>query len=364
MDHWLLPGPAGFLSAIVEALREGSSVAIAMPINTAPEIVAKLEDRLGDEGFRTEAPFMPGDGSPIDEVYDALRLHTGSPVSRSVASLLSSISDKTILFVDHVTVDNWASWKKFLEEYANASRSFNSFDRTQVLLIARGVPIAEFIGKAPAIAPFVWNDQIGETDVLSYTLQQWRDARKRIDAQAKLTARIISNMGAWDFELVDKLLELDWRELFDPMRALTTIVDAGEITPPTGRSWEQGGTFNVDGEMIRHSLSLWQEGDPEQELKMRLWAAQAAGLLPVLELKRRKLVERIKLTRKIPSTAYLNDEVIGDLDDVELGGLLHLSRVYHLPTDIVRTAGKLRDCRNKLAHLKPISPEEVIDLLS
>ena len=364
MDRWSLPGPASFINTIVEALREGSNVAIAVPLQAIPELPTKLEYRLGDEGFRLTRPFAPGNGLPIDEIYSELDIHSGQPMSRTVASLLSHIGDKRILFVDSVLVGNWTSWKQFLEEYAAASRSVSVFDRTQVLLIVRGISLANFIGRSPALEPFVWNSQISEADVLSYSLQHWRINGRPIDAHAKLIARIITRIGAWDFDLVDRLLRLDWRELFEPMNALATIANAHDIEPPVGNGWEQGGILDVDGERTRHALGVWKDGDPGQELKMRLWAAQAAELLPLLELKRRTLSERIKATRKIPATAHLNGEIVHDLYDVELGDLLHLARVFRLPNDILRTAQNLRDYRNKLAHLTPISAEDASDLLS
>ena len=66
----------------------------------------------------------------------------------------------------------------------------------------------------------------------------------------------------------------------------------------------------------------------------------------------------------MPPSLKLNDEAVRDLNDVEIGGLLHLSRVHCLPTDIVRTAEKYRDMRNKLAHLEPVTADEAVHLLS
>ncbi len=364
MNRWLLPGPASFVNGIVEALRDGSNVAIAAPMNAIPDLSTTLEYRLGDEGFRLTRPFTPGNGLPIDELYSELELRTAQPTARTVASLLSNLSDKRILFVESVSVENWRTWKTFLEDYASASRSVGVFDRSQILLIARGIPRAEFIGRAPALEPYVWNGQISEADVLSYILQFRRSNGRSIDLRAKLIARIICRIGSWDLDLVDKLLHLDWRELFDPMSALTSIAATDEVQPPSGASWELGGTSEIDGEQVQHALAVWQSGDPSSELRMRLWAAQAAELLPLLELKRRKLAERVKATRRIPPAAHLNGEIVQDLHDVELGGLLHLARVFKLPTEILRNVETLRDLRNKLAHLTPISAEEAADLLS
>jgi hypothetical protein len=65
----------------------------------------------------------------------------------------------------------------------------------------------------------------------------------------------------------------------------------------------------------------------------------------------------------MPPSLKLNGESVHDLNDVEIGELVHLARVYHLPKDIIRTAENYRSLRNKLAHLKPVTADEALDLL-
>lgn len=364
MNRWTLPGPASFLDGVVEALRDGSNVAIAVPANAVPDLAPTLDYRLGDEGFRLSRISDPTDELPIDALYSQLDFDTAQPTIRTVASLLANLSDKAVLFIDSVRPENWTAWKGFLDDYASASRSIGVFDRSQILLIARGVPLSQFVSKAPALERFVWDGQISEADVLSYILHSQRKAGSAMNLHARLCSRIISRICSWDIDLVDRMISLSWHELFDPYSALEAIASTEGVQYPTAPSWEEGGISTIDGEQVKHALCIWKSGDPSGELRMRLWAAQAGELLPLLELKRRKLAECVGATRKIPTTATLNGDGVRDLQEVELGGLLHLARVYKLPEDIVRSLSKLRDLRNKLAHLTPISADEAANLLA
>lgn len=361
MERWLLHGPSRFVASVLEAVQEGSNVVIGASVHAALDLPALLESRIA-EHRNTVMISSLRHSDPIDEIYEALDLIGGSVISRSVASLLFAFQRPEMIIIDFVDETRWDAWKAFLSEYESASRSVLAMDRTLFIVCVRGVPKAKLSQRAPALDVFVWAGHLSESDVHSYVIERLRQREGVIDLKAKLVARIINRLGAWDLDLVDRLIALSWDQLFEPARALSLIA-AGEARVPLGKTWEAGGCCEVDGVLTPHALHLWASGDPEQELKMRLWAAQASELLPLLELRRRKLAERIKGYKKIPADARVNDEVVRDVLDVEIGGLAYLARRYGLPSDIRRTAETLRDHRNKLAHLTPLSADEALDLL-
>lgn len=369
MDHWRLPGPAGFLEDVVSELREGSNVVIGAPAGASASIRHVLFDRVADCSWRVEGPISIGSASPLDLFYDELDIRDGRHSGRTPASLIAGIGCKKILIVDASGRAGWPAWRQFIDEYAHASRALALMDRPLLLVITSGIAKNLLPPRVPALRCFTWDGCIGEADVFAYVIQWWRKAGRPVDARAKLVARIVVRLALWDFDLIDRLLGLQLHELFDPLSALRKV-DVGFGTGPetgtgsvTGDSWEQGGVADFDGVRSTHSLVLSRRDDPQGELTMRLWAAQAAELLPVLELERRKLAERMKATGRMPRTATLNGEPVHDLNDVEVGGLLHLARVFRFPPDVVRTAENLRDVRNKLAHLTPIKTDEALSLL-
>jgi hypothetical protein len=359
MDRWSLPGPAGFIGEVIDALREGASVVVGASSTACKALALPLEDRIADE-WRITGPIAPSGLEPLDEIYAALDVDDDPSARRSAASLTRRIESKRVIMITGVEMPHWPAWQRFLDDYANASRSVPAVDRSQLLVITSGVPKGRLPSRAPALIPLIWDGVVGEADVFSYVIQSLRRSGGRVDAHAKLVARIITRLALWDFDLVDRLLGLDPRELFDPTVAVQAAASGVPALQQLGTRWEDGGSAEFDGESLQHAIALVRGGDPGSELKMRLWAAQASELLPALELCRRQLAKRMKDAR-LHLPVDLNGEMIHDLLDVEIGPLLHLARRYRLPPDIVRVAEKLWHLRNKLAHLVPLEADEALD---
>lgn len=361
MDRWSLHGPARFLDSVLDAVRSSSNVVIATSCNAVPDLIDTLESRIAEFDHTRVLDALEWD-DPVDEIHAALDLPYDAVMSRTAASLMKRFERRRVIFVDVEGTRPWTAWKAFLGEYESACRGVLAMERTLFVVRVSGVPKTDLPKRAPALEVFSWSGHLSESDVLSYSLEKLRRHHHRVDRKVKLHARIINKIGAWDLDLVDHLLARPWDDLFSPSDALASIAGDGAALPK-GIQWEEGGVCELDGEHVRHALSLWQRGDPDHELRMRLWAAQASELLPLLEIKRRDLAARIKRTQKVPPTARVFDEVISDIRDVEIGGLLHLSRKFGLPPDILKSAERLREYRNKLAHLTPLSADEVLQLL-
>lgn len=359
MDRWSLPGPRGFIADVVNGLREGASVVIGASRPAHAALALALEDRIADE-WRITGPITPSGLEPLDELYAGLGINDDPSTRRSTASLIKNIESKRVVIITPVGVSQWQVWQRLLDDYANASRLVPVMDRSLLLLITAGVPRGRFPGRLPTLMPLWWDGVVGEADVFSYVIQSLRQRRVRIDAHAKLVARIITRLALWDFDLVDGLLELEPHQLFDPTAAVRAAASNMPGTQEAGTCWEDGGSAEFDGETLKHAVSLVRGGDPGGELKMRLWAAQASELLPALEICRRQLATRMRAAHfRLP--VDLNGERIHDLLDVEIGPLLHLARRHRLPPDIVRKAEKFSRLRNKLAHLDPLNADEALD---
>jgi hypothetical protein len=359
MDRWSLPGPAGFIAEVIDALREGASVVIGASLPACTALALTVEDRAAEE-WRITGPIVPSGLDPLEEIYAALDVDDDPSTRRSAASLIRSIESKRVIMITGVDMPQWPAWQRLLEDYANASRSIPAVDRSQLLVITSGVPKGRLPSRAPALFPLIWDGVVGEADVFSYVIQCLRRRGGRIDAHTKLVARIITRLALWDFDLVDRFLETDPRDLFDPTAAVLAAASGVPTLQQLGDRWEEGGSAEFDGEELTHAAALVRGGDPGGELAMRLWAAQASELLPALEICRRQLAKRMRDARlRLP--VNLNGEMIHDLVDVEIGPLFRLARQHRLPPDIVRVAEKLWRLRNKLAHLSPLDADEALD---
>jgi len=359
MDRWSLPGPAGFIAGVMEALREGASVVVGASLPSYAALAFTFEDRLAEQ-WRITGPLAPSGLPPLDELYAALDVEDDPSSRRSIAALMANIESKRVILISGVDMPQWPAWRRFLDDYANASRGVAAVDRSLLLVITAGVPKARLPIKAPALTPFIWDGVVGEADVFSYVIQSLRRKGRCVDAQAKLVARIITRLALWDFDLIDRLLDLELVDLFNSTAAVMAAAEGLSALEHLGGTWEEGGLAEFDSEELQHAVFLLRGGDPTGELTMRLWAAQASELLPALEINRRQLAKRMKDARlRLP--VNLNGELIHDLVDVEIGPLLHLARVLRLPPDIVRVAEKYSRLRNKLAHLSPLCADEALD---
>lgn len=266
------------------------------------------------------------------------------------------------MIVKDLDVTRWQPWRTFLEEYASACRSRGVNERAQIIVVARGVPMKQIPRSAPALNPMVWDGVVGEIDALAYALDAFKGTSRHPSCLTKLLARTTAALALWDFEFADRLVALDWREIVDPARlrdALACVAgDTGNAT------WEGGGVGNFEGELLFHTGVLLATGDVNHEVARRVWAAQAAELLPRLELRRRDLVKRMKGTHRIPHTISINGEHVDNLADLEIGELLYLAQKFRLPADVSRTAGLYRQLRNKLAHLTPLDADELYEFLA
>lgn len=355
MDVWQLPGPAAFARTLADAVMDGSNVIIASPASAA-QSVARMVDAQDGWGLGGIWSCEASEGLPIDDLFDALGLEERVPANRTVASLIASIGRSRRVVVSGITSGTLDAWMAFATEYESASRALTKFDRTQIVILLTAVPRHRLPRPAPALDVLVWDGWVGEADVLSYIASVWRAEGRPVNALSRLLARIVIRLALWDFDLVDRMLAWSPADILAPVAPLTEIAREDGLTP--GQTWEEGGVGKFDGEDTVHALVLAAAGDTKGELMMRVWAAQAAELLPILEIRRRWLVDRMKNMPEPPARMVLDGSAVTDLDDVELGGLTHLARVHRYPAVITQEAERLRWLRNRLAHQCPVTLDE------
>jgi len=360
MDDWGLPGADAFLDHIrAVVLGNRDNAIVALPQTIASENMADaLTTKLHTASARDVHHYI-SDGRTLDVIlYEA----AGVPATAPVAELMQHMCESRPLVIDAIGPETAAQSLRFLQEYANASRNIEGSN--PLVVITSGVPLLA-LPTAPKLTTIAWDNWLGEADVLAFIVHQWRQQNRKFDRRSRLCARIICNLALWDIVLAQRLMALaegNWQDLFDSDQILRCLADAeaGEDMPC---NWESGGEARFDGEPRRHLYTFAGPDERRAELIRRLWAAQAAHLLPALEEQRLELVQKIKLSGKLRLPLSLNGESVDDLEDIEFGGLMHLIKTHELPQKLFTYADALRRRRNQLAHLKPLSAPEVDRLL-
>jgi hypothetical protein len=359
MDRWLLPGPLHFLNTISDALREGLNVVLATPSTGSSQPLRALEKFLGAEGWHLAGPVCGRSDSPLDQLFAELSLEDGGATRRSIALLRDALAPGQVVQVHGVGLAAWPAWRKLLEEYEVASRGSSAFDRSLLLVVTEGIPVAQLPRRAAALKAIVWDGVIGELDMLLYATEAFRKRSLPMDKGTRLLSRLIAQLSLWDFEIADYLINQHPRQLFQPAEALRSAKALVGSQHQLGPTWEEGGRQQFDGIESMHPYLVLNLDDPMDELRMRVWAAQAAEILPALELHRRALSKRMRPAVSLPM--QLGELRVTDLDDLEIGQLAYVANARKLGKDIRRLAEKWRKVRNKLAHLEALDADEALD---
>jgi hypothetical protein len=317
-----------------------------------------LEEKLHTEGWKVAPAVEDDGGEPVEQLLSGLGLDDGGSRRRTASLLRHCLEPGQVVLVRGVRPGTWGGWKQFLGEYELASRSVGISERPLIVLLTEGVALTEMPERAVALRVLACDNVVGELDVLLFVTSLLRDGG-RTDYKLRLVARMICRLALWDLAIAAYLVERKPEELFRPERVLNEALR--ELGMPDGldKTWESGGLQCFDDVQCTHPFLVVIEGDAQQELMMRLWAAQAAEVLPALELWRRNLVRRM---RGLVATPIDVDGVrYVDLNDMEIGPLSHVAHTLRLSNDIRQTANKLKRLRNSLAHLQALDATDAFD---
>lgn len=359
MKWQALPGPALFLDKVVQLLREGMSVVVAAPCRGTPEIGSGVRDLLEANRWNVQSYEVATQQDPLMWVTDQMYIEPKSWVRWSVEALCNQMDGGSVLVIEGVDTTNWDAWRLFLKEFEVASRQRPSDDRPLMVVIVRGVARKSLHLSGAALEVRQWTGVLGEYDTLIYVDQLLRSSRKP-PRHHKLMVRQISALALWDLELAEYLSLQPESVLFD---AKAVLQSARAVLDKTftlkDDTWEAGGSDQVDGAEMTHPFVLVDKGDTGRELGRRLWTAQAAELLPMIEVRRRDLLKGLE--RHLVCPFDLDGEQIGSLEELEIGRLALAARRHGLTGDLRTRAEWLSRCRNKLAHLTSLTSGDALD---
>jgi hypothetical protein len=99
----------------------------------------------------------------------------------------------------------------------------------------------------------------------------------------------------------------------------------------------------------------------EGEIQRRIWSAEVGIMLPFVEEQRQEILDRLTGFLQVPFRTRFG-ETIEDVRDLEIGHIetqLRSSNLYP-DSNLMRLVQRLREIRNRLAHLETLS----LDLLT
>ena len=352
-----LLGSRRFLNRTVEDLRSGRSVVIGCPFQWADQLGHVIEDEANRRGHFVEKLRADPDYEPLELLLTAFEIGQGNSRSEGMAALLDcdDFLGKTVV-LESVSSETWPAWRRFLSSYSEAGRRVPENRRTVFLVVLEGFTPSELPDNEVALATHVWDDVVSTQDVCSYAAHLLYDRHSQ-PVMRSLLASVIASYALWDLELVEELSRCTMDEIFAPDAVLTRIARRrGWTDSEEEPSWVLGTAGRLDGIKETHSAVLQLRGR-HADLQQRLWRGQVPILLLLIEEIRNEIIQHLGQILKVPFTT--DYRVINDRRDLEVGHIHNQIRCKDAPRWIKSTVQHLVNFRNALAHMEPVSADDL-----
>ena len=356
MDIWSLPGPSSFVHDIENAVRDGSNVILRFPIKIPNGLERELRERL-----HSLLNWNSVDASDIGIDPFAYLLQQYCP-DGNIADLAANTSFQgRLIWVENINHEMWPNWSTFLKAYSDACRNVDVLYRTVFIALLSGKTVVNRVAEEVALACHDFRGVLDILDLFVLALCKIPESIKQRDQRA-LLAHTIAQVAQWDSFLADRLLALPIKEALKPEDILRQYAIEHGWTSETPRSWEMGTLGGTLEKPTVHSALLEVCGD-SRLVRQRIWAAQAAVLLPLIEEQRVTFLDQNKEYLNLPIKTQ-DGRHIQDALDLEVGELAwHFDR-RDKPHKLRNQVKNLRLFRNKLAHMEPLQPEDALRVVS
>jgi len=362
VNIWSFPRPSAFLDDVEESIRDGYNVVVRFPCSIPTGFEQELRLRLSSDcGSWTSIDAAAATSDPVTALRERVCPDVTALRAGSMAELAHTASfQDRLLWIEGISRSQWAQWSASLAAYADACRSVELKDRTLFVAVLSGAAVAEAFPDEMALVRRDFRNVVDTLDLFMFALCRIPIAIERLEHRA-LMAHTVSQVARWDCQLAELLLSASLDEALKPHDALREYAHSRGWTSDTSRSWEHGTVDGPSERPIVHSALLAVSGD-SRSLRQRLWAAQASVLLPLVDELRVGLIPDCRRYLALPVETE-RGKFVYDPFDLEIGQLSRCLDGAHAPPRMTQHVRWLRDVRNKLAHLEPLDPQDILDPL-
>jgi hypothetical protein len=388
---WRLPGPRSFVRDIVAEHARGRHVTTVLPEALASDALFTdgLAVALQDEFTRQSVPirriYGVGADLPILDTFSQALIFEDPPVT--VAELLrhpEAASTVAVVVARDLDTTARSGLPGFLERVELESHALTGqAQRLSVIAVLARDQLPAFRGGASsdiAMTSIWWWARIARWDVAAHIAGLAGHAPLQ-GVLSDIRTESIVEVARWDLDLAEHLVTTwdgepsrlpsllkDWRCVPPPVMnggygALDGLQPPSLVLP----SWDQRVVESWHDQVSVATCSL--ATDPEK-LSRLVWAAQARVLLPWIEERRSTLHIRVVGILGPPRLAAVLREWFDP--PVDAGGLVEIGALDTVVRKVldsrhsgVRDASRwLREARNRLAHMRPLSLGDQESLLA
>lgn len=359
ISWWDIPGPARFVRRVENDLRDRLNIVAALPAGIGRDWFDYFRRRWRNSQERMDIIHATMDApSPLEELAGRFTTH---PVGSATIGMLANeegFKGRTvaILLDDPTSVQLWMA---FLAEYDRECRLIDSFDRTVFLLATDGVLKQVLPASETYLRTHVYEGYARPHDCYMYA---WvlLGAEEKQAWRTELKMALCAQLAQWDPRLCKILSGQNIETILcrsTSAKAIPAKQDLGDPADPDV-GWAKGIVQRCDGNIIYHSG--WVARDAaSQEFERRIWTAQVQVVFPLIEQVRRQTIERY--ADRIQFPVYVgNDEMVNDPYELEISKVRQVvSRIRGVPRTTLRRLDQAYDFRNALAHLRPLSGQQI-----
>lgn len=355
---WQLPGPQGFISRVVDDLRDGKNVTLCLPAHLPKGLQSAMRSALGDE----EWPWHTIDISEAEDEKPEYLLFAQFVPDASADSIRNahaltkerSFAGK-VIWLDGLNSNSWPAWKEFVVAYRHACQSAPVFERTLLCIPLDGKLALDPPGEDVCLAQHYWRGAVDSLDIFLYTANAFA-RREMPDLHRRVAVTVTAHLALWDPSISERMAEEKIERILQPISLLREVALTRDWCADAAREWHMGTVDTFDGESRIHSALLALD-DSTSELARRIWSAEVGVMLPFVEEKRREIIARLASVLQVPYETRFG-EIIEDVRYLEIGHIeRQINSLASADSDTRCFVRRLREIRNCLSHLEVLPPE-------
>jgi hypothetical protein len=348
-----LPGPSSFLDLVEQDLRESKSVLALVPNCFDDQWLYSIRSRLESNYEWMEVP------NTVNGFYQEISCRPDGQAFVSVREIAENHISNRGFIVRNPPSESWCEWVTFLRGFAEFNRALDELGRNVFLVVSDELPTE--IPNEPLISERRIEGFIRHEDSFFHAARTF-ESTNSTELWRRIRLQVCSELALWDFRLCDFLAGLTTNQLLDPFESLSEYGrregwESIALNSNDGELRRMGLLFSVSGEEMHHSALLALQNRRDEILR-RIWIAQVRVLFPVIEEQRLRL---LVLLRKIQGATIAGwERDVGDDGELEIGILHHRMVTSNaFGRELTRLAGKLKNIRNSLAHLRICLPVDL-----
>jgi hypothetical protein len=355
MRFWQMPGPAGFLDNVVLSTSEGLSVVIAAPAVAAGDLESALLERMRHRVI--DCVHVQRSGTPVLQVARAIGID-GEANDIDWLFGQNRFTGADLVCLQGITRNEWPTWRQFFSDYDGLSKDQPPDQRPKLLAVLKGMELPKEVTSSVTYRSYRWAGAVSELDMTLYVMDRL-PPQLATEGARLLAASVVAKIALGDVDLAELLAERSLSEIWQPEALLREWSARYGWTVATKKDWTAGTVYRVHGRDEVHS-ALAVLDETGTVIQGRIWAAQAAILLPSIERERLRLVSRARQFLR-PPFVLSDGESIADPELLEIGPLAREMRTRRAPREVVQRAFQLKGLRNKLAHMVRLSVDESLN---